>query len=234
MKCSTIKIHLLPLIGILMLAGCASVPESVQLPEDTPLVPYQQAAAEPEIQKGKMARWGGVIANIENKQDKTQLDLVFYPLRGYGRPIVGKESIGRFRVYVKGFLDPMVYKKGKSVTFAGKIKGIEEGLVGEHVYQYPTLEASGYYLWEDIDRIEIETISVWPHFRYGYPYGYRGIYGWNHWPFHHRHVVIRKRHSNTNTDNSSDSSNISTNNNTTSRTTDRGNNRDTRRGNIEP
>ncbi|MCC2607378.1 Slp family lipoprotein [Planctobacterium marinum] len=233
MNCSLIKRNLLPLIVMLLMAGCASVPESVQLPEDTPLVPYQQAAAEPDVQKDKMARWGGVIANIENKQDKTQLDLVFYPLRGYGRPIVGKESIGRFRVYVKGFLDPMVYKKGRSVTFAGKIKGIEEGLVGEHVYQYPTLEATGYYLWEDIDRIEIETISVWPHFRYGYPYGYRGIYGWNHWPFYQRHVVVRKHQHHNNGGNQGDSGAIN-GNHSNNRSNDRGNDWHKQRGNREP
>lgn len=174
---------------VLLLSGCVSVPESVQLPESTPLVSYQQVSIEPQSQKEKMARWGGVIANIENKADKTQLDIVYYPLRAYGRPVVGKESVGRFRVYVEGFLDPMVYQKGRSITFTGEFAGIEEGLVGEHVYKYPTLQAKGYHLWKDIDRIEIETISVWPMFRYGYPYGY---HGWRGWPHVQRHVITRR------------------------------------------
>ena len=181
--------HLLFPVIFLMLGGCVSVPESVQLPESTPLLSYKEVSPEAPGQKDKMARWGGVIANIENQKDKTLLDLVYYPLRGYGRPIVQKESMGRFRVYVEGFLDPMVYQVGRSMTFAGEYTGIEEGLVGEHVYKYPTLQASGYHLWEDIDRIEIETISVWPVHRWGYPFGYRGWYGWPHFQ---RHVVTRR------------------------------------------
>lgn len=193
MKCRLITRSLM-FISVMIVAGCASVPESVQLPDNTPLVDYQQVAASPATQKDKMARWGGVIADIQNKADKTQLDVVFYPLRAYGRPIVGKESIGRFRVYVDGFLDPMVYQKGRSVTFAGQVTGVEKGMVGEHVYQYPTMAATGHYLWEDIDRIEIETISVWPHFRYGFhPFGYNSFYGWHHWPHYQRHVIKRKR-----------------------------------------
>lgn len=191
MKFGLTKPCLLFLTTALLLGGCVAVPDSVQVPENTPLVAYQQVVAAPDAQKDKMARWGGVIANIENKSNQTQLDVVYYPLRAYGRPIIGKESIGRFRVYVDGFLDPMVYQKGRTMTFSGNIQGIEEGLVGEHQYQYPTLQAKGYYLWEDIDRIEIETISVWPHHRYGFGHPF---YGWSHWPFYQRHVIKRKRH----------------------------------------
>lgn len=179
--------HLFFTILLLILGGCVSVPESVQLPENTPLLSYEQVASQPDSSKESMARWGGVIANIENKKDKTLLDVVYYPLRDYGRPILKNESIGRFRVYVDGFLDPMVYQKGRSMTFSGEITGLEDGLVGEHVYQYPTIQAKGYHLWEDIDRIEIETISVWPSWRYGW--GYRG---WHGWPHYQRHVITRR------------------------------------------
>lgn len=186
------------LLAMFILGGCVSVPESVQLPEDTNLLPYEALVTSPDLEKNadankhKMARWGGVVASVDNQQDRTVLDIVYYPLRAYGRPILRKESIGRFRVYVNGFLDPMVYQKGRSMTFTGKLTGSETGLVGEHNYVYPTLEASGYFLWEDIDRIEIETISVWP--GYGYPWGVRGFYGWRGWPYHQRHVITRKHY----------------------------------------
>lgn len=180
---------LFALTFFLLLTGCASFPESVQLPPETQTIPFEQVMANPEASKGSWAQWGGVVAEVQNLQDKTLLEMVYYPLRGYGRPVVGNESIGRFRVYVNGFLDPMVYQKGRSMTFSGEVIGMEEGIVGEHKYMYPTLQAKGYYLWEEIDRVDVTTISVWPYSYWG------GWYGWRSWPYHQR-VIIKHRHPN--------------------------------------
>ncbi len=172
----------------LVLAGCASFPDSVQLPPDAPTVVYEQVAMDPEKEKGSFAQWGGVVAEVQNLQDKTLLEVVYYPLRAYGRPLLERESMGRFRVYVNGFLDPMVYQKGRSVTFSGTVLGVEEGLVGEHKYIFPTLNAKGYYLWEDIDRIDVTTLSVWPYPYYG---------GWGNWygsPYYQQRHIIKRRH----------------------------------------
>ncbi len=178
---------------LLGVAACSTVPESVQVPPDTNLVTYKAYAMAPESNEGAVARWGGVVAHIENQAESTMLEVVHYPLRSYGRPIIKRESIGRFRVYIDGFLDPMVYQKGRMMTFAGELAGVEDGLVGEHQYRFPTLKAGGYYLWEDIERIEIEHISLWPYGygRYGWPH--RGWYGWGAWPYHQR-VILRRKH----------------------------------------
>ena len=154
---------------LLLLAGCASFPESVQLPPDSPTITYEQAAMDIEGNKGQLAQWGGVIASIENLSDKTKLEVVYHPLRNYGRPLLNKESVGRFRVYVDGFLDPMVYQRGRTVTFSGALTALEQGMVGEHKYFYPTLAAKGYHLWEDVERIEVSTMPLWPmHLRGGW------------------------------------------------------------------
>ncbi|MCY7296819.1 Slp family lipoprotein [Alteromonas sp. a30] len=182
------------LAGVLLLSGCASFPESVQLPPDTPTVSYEQVASEPERAKDQLAQWGGVVAQIQNLKDATMVEMVFYPLRSYGRPLLGKESIGRFRVYVDGFLDPMVYQKGRSMTFSGVVQGVEEGMVGEHQYIFPTLKAKGYYLWEDIDRIDVTSVSVWPYPYYGGWYGRRYWDGWYGTPFYTQQHTIRIKH----------------------------------------
>lgn len=180
---------LFALFIVLSIAGCASFPNAVQLPEETQTVPYEQVMADPENTKGQLAQWGGVVAKVENLPEQTMLEMVYYPLRTYGRPSVGKESIGRFRVYVKGFLDPMVYQEGRSMTFSGEVIGVEEGMVGEHKYMYPTLQAKGYYLWEEIEQVDVTTISVWPYSYWG------GWHRWNSWPYHQR-VIIKRRNSN--------------------------------------
>jgi len=156
------------LLVALWLTGCSTLPENIQLPEGTNLVSYPQAASQGEQVIGQMVRWGGVIAKIENKPDATMLELLHYPLRSYGKPLSGDESMGRFRVYVKGFMDPMVYQQGRSMTFTGELKGLEEGLVGEHTYVFPTIESSAYHLWKNIQRLDVTGIHMWPH---GYGFG---------------------------------------------------------------
>lgn len=168
---------------IVWLAGCSTLPESIQLAEQNQLVDYPQVASDPEQNKDKFARWGGVIAEVENQPDATVLELVFYPLRSYGRPIVSDESIGRFRVYVDGFLDPMVYAKGRAVTFTGQVLGTEEGLVGEQPYVFPALHSTGYHLWKEVQTVDISGVYVWPSSYW---------YGWYPRPFHQR-VIIRNR-----------------------------------------
>lgn len=171
-------------IAVLFLSGCAAVPEAIRVADDSQLVNYPDVSASPDAARDKVARWGGIIANVENLPDATLIELVHYPLQGYGKPLVSDESIGRFRVYVDGFLDPMVYEKGRSITFAGKVLGAEEGLVGEHNYVFPTLRADGYHLWRNVQQIDISSVHVWP---YHNPY-----YGWPyyHGPWRHR-VVLR-------------------------------------------
>ena len=163
---------------VLTITGCANIPEPIEVAEGTQLVGYQEAAMQPEAATGKTVRWGGVVALVENRKDQTMLEIVHYPLRSYGRPVVGDQSIGRFRVYVNGFLDPVVYEQGKAVTFVGTATGVEEGLVGEHEYVFPVMDASGYYLWKDVQRVDVTSVHVWPY--YGWGIGF---------PYHTRHRV---------------------------------------------
>ena len=173
--------RILVLSAFLLLSGCAVVPDSLEVPDENQLINYQQAASDTQASQGKIARWGGVIAKIENLPDATMVELVYYPLRAYGRPLVSDESMGRFRVYVDGFLDPMVYEQGRSMTFTGEFSGVEEGVVGDHKYVFPTLKSTGYHLWKEIDYIEMNSVYIWP---------YDVFWGWPYRPYHQR-VIIR-------------------------------------------
>ncbi len=182
------KLKALFAVAVIVLSGCAVVPDAIEVADETQLIGYQQVAASPDNSRDKIARWGGVIAEIENLPDATLIELVHYPLRAYGKPLVTDNSTGRFRVYVDGFLDPMVYEKGRSITFTGKVLGTEEGLVGEHNYVFPTLKADGYHLWRNVQQVDVTSLHVWPY--YHHPYGYGWPYGG-----HYRHrVIIRDGH----------------------------------------
>ncbi len=175
------NIRICTLLVALLLAGCSTFPDKLQLEDSTQLVIYEDAASKAEQVKGKMLRWGGAIAKVKNKPDSTVFEMVYYPLNSYGRPISGEESMGRFRISVDGFMDPMVYQVGRLMTFTGELNGLENGLVGEHEYVFPTANVKAYYLWKNVQRINVNSVHVWP---YQYWHGYYPR------PYH-RHLYIR-------------------------------------------
>ena len=168
--------------SVVLMAGCSVIPDSIQVEDEANLVEYQQVTSNPESNIGKTVRWGGVIAKVENLPDATMIEMVDFPLRSYARPRVSNQSMGRFRVYIDGFIDPVVFEKGRSVPFTGKITGYEEGMVGERKYVFPTLKPSGYHLWKEIEQVNVSSLSMWP---------YNPYWGWPYRPYHQR-VIIRR------------------------------------------
>lgn len=182
------NIRICTLLGALLLVGCSTFPDKLQVEDSTQLITYEDAASKAEQVKGKLLRWGGAIAKIENKPDSTVLEMVYYPLNLYGRPVSGEESMGRFRIHVSGFMDPMVYQVGRLMTFTAELNGLEKGLVGEHEYVFPTATVKDYYLWKDVQRIDVSGVHIWPH-----------QYWYGHYPRpYHRGLIIRasNRHNN--------------------------------------
>ena len=166
------------------LVGCQSFPDKLQLDDTDQLITYEDAASKSEQVKGKIIRWGGAIAKVENKPDSTVFEMVYYPINGYGRPISGDESMGRYRIRVNGFMDPMVYKIGRFMTFTAELDGLETGLVGEHEYVFPTANVKTYYLWKNVQRIDVSGVHIWPH-----QYWYSGYQNW-YYPRHYRRNVV--------------------------------------------
>ena len=156
------NIRISTLLVALFLTGCATFPDKIKLEDTTQLVSYEDAASKAEQVKGKMVRWGGAIAKVENKPDSTVFEMVYFPLNGYGRPISSEESMGRFRIRVNGFMDPLVYQVGRLMTFTGDLNGLENGLVGEHEYVFPTVNLNAYFLWKNVQRIDVIDTHMWP------------------------------------------------------------------------
>ncbi len=157
-------------LSLMALAGCASYPEQVRIADNVALTSYENAAQQ-NIDFGN-ARWSGVIAQVSNKANQTRLEVVYFPSGSNGRPAVSDQTKGRFVAYIKGFLDPMVYQPGKSVTVLGELTRSEIGKVDEYEYRYPVIKEATVYLWPKLeDRVEV--IDTWPMMRpYPYYWGY--------------------------------------------------------------
>ncbi|GAB54699.1 outer membrane lipoprotein [Glaciecola punicea ACAM 611] len=198
---SAIKsIKLIMLVAALSaLAGCATVPNSITVAENTKLISFDDvsndiANIQPDAAislssiDGK-ARWGGKIVSVVNKKDVSEIEVVFFPEDRQGKPKTGLPSTGRFKAIVAGFVDPLVFEKGRLITVVGDVSENVEGIIGEQRYMYPTLEAKGYYMWKETTdvNVEIDSFAFSP-FIYGAGF-HRGFFN----PWYNPWMLQRQR-----------------------------------------
>nr|WP_136249785.1 Slp family lipoprotein [Ningiella ruwaisensis] len=215
------------LLSVLLISACSTVPEPIQIADNVPLVNFSNVLANPEAENviGEKARWGGRIVSVENKKDVSEIEIIYFPESGSGKPRLSEASPGRFKAVVNGFIDPLVFEPDRVITVIGTVNQPQNGIIGEQNYTYPTVEAIGYYMWKQQSDVRVEQIGFSP-FMYG-PFFHRG-YAWSAWspwydPFYHqrtRYRVIQKHgHSQGATVNQPRSNQVNRSNSTNARST---------------
>ena len=131
------------ILALLALSACTSIPTQLQgdYPEISP------ARVEPAVY-GSNVRWGGVIIDTRNEENRTCFEVLSRDLSKYMRPEVDDRTSGRFLACKPGFYDPEVFAKGREVTLTGSIETVEEHPIDDFNYRYPVLEVSQLVLWE--------------------------------------------------------------------------------------
>lgn len=127
-----------------VLFGCATAPlntneVSVQL---TP----EQILSEPDAAKGTVI-WGGVIVSSTNLVDRTQFEVLAYPLDRQQRPLTHRKSLGRFLLQSPDYIETQNYSPGRELTAIGTLQGVTKGEIGEASYVYPTVTINDVHLW---------------------------------------------------------------------------------------
>jgi outer membrane lipoprotein len=133
---------------IALLSGCASTVEFDTSQVDASLTP-QSVIAEPEASRGKVALWGGTILDTQNLRDRTQIEVLAYPLDGSKQPKLDGKPLGRFIIQHVGFLEPTTYAQGRQLTVLGSVSGQQSGKVGETSYSYPVIDDRQLHLWPE-------------------------------------------------------------------------------------
>jgi len=186
MKKNKLILSLPLLASVVFMSGCSSVPKPLQVAENTSLTSFSTVRENTSSKLGSLARWGGVIAKVTNNANNSMLEVVHFPLKSSARPKQSDKTQGRFRVYIAGLLDPIIYKEGRSITALGSVTASETGKIGEHQYIYPVLKASHIHLWKDIKQVDV-SVTHNP-FWYNPPY-WRDPY----FSHHPKRVVVRKK-----------------------------------------
>lgn len=171
----------LPLITLLLIAGCGSVISTGVLKQLDRTVAISTVQAEPALYKGRKVLWGGVIISSENRVDSTLIEVLATPLTTRDLPAGAEQgSSGRFLVEAPGFLDTVIYSPEKGITVAGTVKGVTTKKIGQMSYPYPVIEPIEIHL---LDKTDVSGYRdyyyptyypyYWPYYPYpGYPWYY--------------------------------------------------------------
>lgn len=169
----SLRSTLLPLV--FLLSACSSnIPLEIrQAPENGPSLP--QVQNQPEKHISQNIRWGGRILTTVNAEQSSRLTIVAFPLSDEGKPLVDKQSSGRFIATIDHFLEPLEYKVDSLITITGPVTQTEIQDIGEYPYIYPVIDITHAYLWpEKVAQNYSRHPSYWH-------------YNYNPW-FHRRYI----------------------------------------------
>lgn len=161
----------LSLLLALALAGCAAGPQTRSAADSSPAA----VAADPARFQGQRTEWGGQIVAVHNLRNRTELEVLAYPLSSGGRPASAGTPLGRFIAVRSGFLEPADFAPGRLVTVSGVIGLPREGSVGEARYLYATLSAENLRVWDS--SYPYQPSGVYPFGTIGVGVGSGGFYG---------------------------------------------------------
>ncbi len=123
----------------------------------------------PEAHVGNKVILGGVIVAVHNSKEGSEIEVIQKDLDSTGYPRNADRSLGRFLFRKSGFLEPQIYKKGRKITGAGAVLGVQAGKVGEADYNFPV-----------IDGEELRLLKTYEYYPDPYPY-----YWGPHYPGHY-------------------------------------------------
>jgi len=136
----------LPVVFSMLLGGCAGSPDYANYGAEAALTP-QRVSARPQLGVGKQVLWGGVIMKTVNLKDRTQIEVLAFPLNSRERPNIDQPPLGRFIFEKRGYLEPANYASQRQITVLGTVTGTLPGQVGESDYNYPLVTPRQHTLW---------------------------------------------------------------------------------------
>ena len=156
------------------LAGCATT--TCVGPVGNPKLTPTQVSADRK-HTGERVRWGGTVLAVRNLPDRTEVEVIGYPLDRCGVPQPDQTPIGRFIVQAPGFLEPAEYPSQRLLTATGIITGTRLGEVGAAPYPFPVLSNGALSLWPDAPPGGYGSGAVRPWVSIGIGGGSGGWYG---------------------------------------------------------
>ena len=133
--------------SLLALAACAPAPIYKPTANTVATAPNMVAQA-PERYANADVIWGGRIVEVRNLADRSEIEIVGYPLDSSQRPKAdGNGGWGRFIAVMPGYVESFDYPTGSLITLAGRITGSRAGNVGQANYVFPLVSVAQSHVW---------------------------------------------------------------------------------------
>ena len=131
----------------LSLSACATSPLDTT-GVNSAATPSQAVATMPGS-RGERVQWGGQIVSTVNRDQFTRIEVLSYPVARDGVPNSSRKPTGRFVLQHPGFLEPVDYAPGRTITVVGTVDALMETSVGEARFVVPLVRAEQLKLWPD-------------------------------------------------------------------------------------
>jgi len=154
MSMSASKIFISSIALSLLLTACASSPFKMEGINQS-ITPHQTLDNKAFLNSKVV--WGGMIIETRNFENSSQIELLNYPLDGYGEPIRSAQPQGRFILKYTGFLEPAQYASGRWLSTMGTVQPSEAGKIGEVDYQYPVIKGEQLHIWSEYEDPDVKT-----------------------------------------------------------------------------
>ena len=142
--------RILSLLVMILLTACSATKPSIYAKPNND-ISYQQVHQSIDTYQGQTVRWGGIIAQVANYENFSELTIVQFPLTRHGIPITTRESAGRFVVRSDQFLDPIIYSPEKRVTFVGTVESSQMQKVDQKMLSLPVILPEESHVWPQQD-----------------------------------------------------------------------------------
>ncbi len=126
--------------------GCSTAPFERTPDMAEELTPRDAVAAEAEP-AGSMVIWGGRVLRTDHLAERTQLEVLAYPLDRGQRPLIQRRAQGRFLVDYPGLLETAEYAPGQPITIKGPLVELRTGRIGEQEITYPVVATKAVHRW---------------------------------------------------------------------------------------
>jgi outer membrane lipoprotein len=110
-------------------------------------VSFSRILENPDTYMNSIFVFGGTIVETTNTEKGSEIEVIQNPIDRYGRITDKDVSEGRLILLSSQRLDPVIYKGGRTLTFAGKLIGAMEKPLAGLEYHYPVFKAEELHLW---------------------------------------------------------------------------------------
>ena len=144
------KLIIIPaVLGLILISGCAGVISDNIRGQVNEAATLKTIRDDPTSHTGEMVLWSGEIIGVKNEKAGTLIEIIQKPSDYQDRPKQVDTSEGRFIALYSGYLDGAIYKKGRELTVAGRLKGQRVLPLDDIEYTYPVVLIEEIHLWPE-------------------------------------------------------------------------------------